>query len=107
MIQVGIGIVLGFTIEFNVHILSMILPSLLIFMYLILVNLFMTYVISKLFHWDLITAWLACCPGLMQNMVIIAHDLQADTMKVLVAHTARIIIVILVTPLVLLFVHAV
>jgi membrane AbrB-like protein len=50
------------------------------------------------FHWDLLTSWLAACPGRMADMIIYSGIMQADTAKVVAAHVLRLVLVIFLTP---------
>ncbi|MEL7565909.1 MAG: AbrB family transcriptional regulator [Dehalobacterium sp.] len=103
-LQIFAGILLGVNLNITEIALlgDLILPSLFIALILLLSGLGAAFTTHKLFDWDLITAWLSCSPGRMQDMVIFAHDLNADSTKVVIVHTTRIILVVIITPLILL-----
>ncbi|ATW24424.1 AbrB family transcriptional regulator [Candidatus Formimonas warabiya] len=103
-LQVFAGILLGANLNITELALfrDILGPSLFIALTLVCTGLCAAFGINKLFGWDLVTAWLSCSPGRMQDMVIFAHDLKADGTKVVIVHTTRIILVVILTPFILL-----
>jgi len=106
-LQIFAGILLGVNLNISEIALfqDIIIPSLFIAGTLLIAGLCAAFSIHKIFGWDLITAWLSCSPGRMQDMVIFAHDLKADSTKVVIVHTTRIILVVILTPLILLLLN--
>jgi membrane AbrB-like protein len=82
-------------------IMELLLPVLAGTMCLIMFSLFFTNVVVKKFKTDKRSAWLSCCPGRMQDMVLISGEFKANVIKIAISHTVRLVFVILVTPLIL------
>lgn len=53
------------------------------------------------FNFDYVTSWLSAAPAQMQDMIIIAGNVDANVVMVASTHLARVLGIILVTPLIL------
>ncbi len=98
--QVGLGATLGlsFTPEV-VKSLHNILWIALLFGIIVVVNGFVLgYITHKLFHWDLITALLACASAGLSQMSTIAMEMGGDVITVGVIQTIRLAAIVLVLP---------
>ena len=49
---------------------------------------------------DLMTALIGSCPGALEAMIILAGDMNADVQLVAAMHTARLVVVLVVVPLI-------
>jgi len=105
ILQVLAGIMLGIKItgEELSTLGEILIPVLIITGVLNLMGILSSLLVWKVFDWDLLTAWLSTSPGRMQDMVILAKNLEADSEKVVTTHVMRITLVVIVTPLILLF----
>ncbi|MGI6004402.1 MAG: AbrB family transcriptional regulator [Christensenellales bacterium] len=79
------------------------LPQLLIPMLVMFVGIFVftfatAFLMRKIFKLDLAVCLLSSTPGGVQEMALLSEDLHADTPKVAVMHTARLMCVILLFP---------
>lgn len=107
VLQVLAGIWLGskFGVKEVFAFPDIILPAILSSLTLLLIGILSTFLVTKLFGWDIMTAWLSCSPGRMQDMLIIANDYGIDSVKITLTHTVRIFLVVSISPLVLYWIN--
>lgn len=104
--EIGIGASLGlvFTPEVANSFLDLLGISI-IFMIIIFINVnVLSYVTHKIFNWELATAYLACAPAGMSQMVSIALNMNEDVILASVIHTIRLIFIITILPFVISFI---
>jgi membrane AbrB-like protein len=81
-------------------------PAVLMVISMIVLNLLMGYIMYKATGVDLITCLFASAPAGIMDMSLISGDLGADTSKVAVLHMVRLLIVFIVLPPMMKFVHS-
>ena len=62
-----------------------------------------TFLIYRLTGWSLATSWLLTAPGRIQDMVILANNLDVDYTAVVVAHLVRSLVIVFMIPLLVYF----
>ena len=105
-LQILAGIFIGLRMDresfFNLG--GIIIPVLIIFFCVIIITFVTAFIIHKLTGLDLFTSLMASTPGGLAEMTILADDLGIDAPKVTVLHTARLMSVIIMFPMILAFV---
>ncbi|TDT52032.1 AbrB family transcriptional regulator [Fonticella tunisiensis] len=106
--QVFAGILIGERMTFAdlISLKSVILPAFILLIGIIVVNLCIGLLISKVSGLELITSLLASAPGGVSDMALIARDLGGDAPKVAILQLARYICVIALFPIIIKYVSS-
>jgi len=104
ILRIPLRIITGFFIGMNItreaifSLNEILIPLLIIFIYVWVVTFITAFLVSKLTKLDWQTSLLACTPGGMAEMAMIADELGIDSPKVAILHSARLISVIFLFP---------
>jgi membrane AbrB-like protein len=99
--QICAGALIGERMTFSdiIALQSVILPAFILLVGIILVNLILGFLISKISRLDIVTSLLASAPGGLSDMALIAKDLGGDGPKVAILQLVRYVCVIAIFPL--------
>ncbi|GAA0179624.1 hypothetical protein SH2C18_24630 [Clostridium sediminicola] len=100
-IVVGAMIGLNFTIDSFREFKNIIIPTMILVVCLMIFCVVLGFFISKFTGLDLITSLFSCSPGGLTDMTLISEAYGADTSKVVAMHSARLITVIAVLPIII------
>lgn len=81
-------------------------PAVLMVLSMMLLNLLMGYIMYRTTGIDLVTCLFASAPAGIVDMSLISSDMGADTSKVAVLHMVRLLIVFLILPAMMKFIHS-
>ncbi|HHV64929.1 MAG TPA: AbrB family transcriptional regulator [Peptococcaceae bacterium] len=96
---VGINIGLEFSPEIIMEIKQMLLPIIGFSLAIVISNLLVGWLISYLYHWDLVTALLSSAPGGLSQMVAVTYEMKADVLKVSILQLVRVLTILTSVPL--------
>ena len=101
--QVFAGVLIGERMMYSdiIALKSVLLPALILLIGIIVVNLCIGYIISKVSGLELITSLLASAPGGVSDMAIIAKDLGGDAPKVALLQLVRYVCIIAIFPIII------
>lgn len=104
-VQVISGAYLGMQMDAEslAHIGSLIVPTLIMVAGVLLFALGSAFLIHRITKLDLAVCLMACCPGGVQEMALLSEELGADTPKIAVMQTARLMSVIAIFPTMIAF----
>lgn len=105
MAQIVVGGMIGlrFTKGTIVEIKEMLLPTILVITVMTLFGFFLAFVLHKATGMDIITALFSTAPGGLTDMSLISDTYGADSPKVAVMHTLRIVLVVTFVPIIIKF----
>ncbi|MDY0236955.1 MAG: AbrB family transcriptional regulator [Gudongella sp.] len=106
MAQIVVGGMIGlrFTKETMVEIKEILIPSIVIILVLTVFSLFLAFVLHKTTGMDIVTALFSTAPGGLTDMSLISDSYGADSPKVAVIHTLRIVLVVTFVPIIIKFI---
>jgi membrane AbrB-like protein len=99
--QICAGALIGERMTFSdiIALQNVIFPAFILLVGIILVNLILGFLISKISRLDVVTSLLASAPGGLSDMALIAKDLGGDAPKVAILQLVRYICVIAIFPI--------
>ena len=100
VLQIAIGIYVGSEVTRDIlfSMTSLIFPILLVILIMLLSSYLMALVICRFTSLDFMSCLLMCTPGGMQEMALLASELQCDMASVVVTQTMRVVLVLLLFP---------
>lgn len=99
--QMFAGALIGSRVTYTdiIELKGILIPALILLAGIITINLFIGFLIHKISSFELITSLLACAPGGLSDMTLIAKDLGGDVPKVAILHLVRVVSVIGIFPI--------
>ncbi len=99
--QIGLSMVIGRNLTpQTLHLIaSLFLPLCISLSFLQAWSFVLGWVLRKISHWDPVTCLMASCPGGLSQVVFLAEDMGADSLRVSVMHTMRMVSIVLFVPL--------
>ena len=100
--QIVLGAIIGlnFTMETLKSLKLMIVPALILIIGLTTFSIILAVIIHKVTGMDLMTALFSCSPGGLADMSILSEAYGAETPKVVVMHSMRLLTVVMLFPLI-------
>lgn len=104
--QMAAGAFIGAGIKYKdvLSLKSMVKPAVLMVLSMIILDLFMGYAMYRMTEIDLVTSLFACAPGGVVDMSLISNDMGADSSKVAILQTVRLMSVMILFPAMMKFI---
>lgn len=99
LLGIGMSIGLEFSPEIVRTIREMLLPIVGFSLLIVLSNLAVGWYIRHLTHWDMITCLLSSAPGGLNQMLVVAEEMKADSLTISILQLVRLLIIIICIPL--------